>query len=133
MNQIFADAFYFIARLNRRDQHHEKAVRFLRESDLRLVTTEWVLVEVADGLANSEIRPRLREVIENLRQSPLCEIIPASAKVFDRALKLYNDRSDKKWTLTDCTSFVIMHEYGILEALTGDHHFEQAGFVALLK
>jgi uncharacterized protein len=35
--------------------------------------------------------------------------------------------------LTDCISFVAMGDEGITEALTGDKHFEQAGFVALLK
>ena len=35
--------------------------------------------------------------------------------------------------LTDCISFVLMSEEGIAEALTGDHHFEQAGFTALLR
>jgi len=35
--------------------------------------------------------------------------------------------------LTDCISFVVMEESGITEALTGDHHFEQAGFVTLLR
>ena len=40
---------------------------------------------------------------------------------------------DKEWPLTDCVSFVVMKERGITEALTGDRHFEQAGFVALLK
>jgi predicted nucleic acid-binding protein len=46
---------------------------------------------------------------------------------------LYDARPDKKWTLTDCISFVVMQERGITEALTGDQHFEQAGFTALLK
>ncbi len=41
--------------------------------------------------------------------------------------------TDKDWTLTDCISFVIMRERNVAEALTGDHHFEQAGFVAMLK
>jgi predicted nucleic acid-binding protein len=40
---------------------------------------------------------------------------------------------DKDWPLTDCISFEVMREHGISEALTGDHHFEQAGFKALLK
>lgn len=40
---------------------------------------------------------------------------------------------DKQWSLTDCLSFVVMQEQGLTEALTGDHHFEQVGFVALLK
>ncbi len=50
-----------------------------------------------------------------------------------KAVALYRARSDKHWSLTDCTSFVVMKELDITEALTGDHHFEQAGFVASLK
>jgi len=46
----------------------------------------------------------------------------------ERGLKLYTERPDKDWSLTDCISFVVMEEHGIIEALTGDHHFEQAGF-----
>jgi uncharacterized protein len=41
-------------------------------------------------------------------------------------------RRDKEWSLTDCISFVVMKERGLTEALTADHHFEQAGFKALL-
>jgi len=133
MSLVFADAFYFIARFNRSDQHHVKAVRFVRSADWQLLTSEWVLMEVADGLANSEVRPRVREIIGDLRRSSSCEVVPVSSQVFNRALDLYHERPDKEWTLTDCTSFLIMRERGITEALTGDHHFEQAGFTALLK
>ena len=42
------------------------------------------------------------------------------------------NRQDKDCSLTDCVSFVIMREAGLQEALTGDRHFEQAGFQALL-
>lgn len=38
------------------------------------------------------------------------------------------NRPDKNWSLTDCITFVIMREAGLQEALTGDRHFEQAGF-----
>lgn len=48
-------------------------------------------------------------------------------------VRFYDDRSDKEWSLTDCISFVVMLREKITEALTGDRHFEQAGFVALLK
>jgi predicted nucleic acid-binding protein len=34
--------------------------------------------------------------------------------------------------MTDCLSFVVMEERSVLEALTADHHFPQAGFRALL-
>ena len=46
---------------------------------------------------------------------------------------MYRDREDKQWSLTDCISFVVMADGGLADALTGDHHFEQAGFKALLK
>jgi len=48
-------------------------------------------------------------------------------------IQLYASREDKEWSLTDCISFFVMQREAITEALTGDHHFEQAGFVALLK
>ena len=46
---------------------------------------------------------------------------------------LFAARSDKAWSLTDCISFSVMTERGLSEALTADHHFEQAGFRALFK
>jgi predicted nucleic acid-binding protein len=60
-------------------------------------------------------------------------LIEASSATFSDGLKLYDQRPDKQWTLTDCTSFEIMRNHGVTEALTADHHFEQAGFVALMK
>jgi hypothetical protein len=51
MSAVFADAFYFVARLNRRDQHHERVVAFSRTFRATLLTTDWILMEVADALA----------------------------------------------------------------------------------
>lgn len=50
MRWVFADAFYFVARLNRRDQHHERVIAFSRDFHARLITTDWILMEVADAL-----------------------------------------------------------------------------------
>ena len=68
-----------------------------------------------------------------LRNDSLVTIVPADKRLYDSGIALYRDRPDKAWSLTDCISFVVMKERGISEALTGDHHFEQAGFVPLLK
>jgi len=133
MNVVPADAFYFVARLNRRDQHHERVLKFSRDFRARILTSDWVLMEVADALAESESRARVRDFILHLRQSAACEIVSASRELLDRALELYHQHADKKWTLTDCASFVIMRDRNVADALTGDKHFEQAGFVALLK
>jgi len=56
MKAVFADAFYFVALLNRADQHHSKATAAARDLRNNLVTTEWVLAEVADALAASASR-----------------------------------------------------------------------------
>jgi uncharacterized protein len=61
------------------------------------------------------------------------KIIPASQELFDRGVELFRQRADKDRALTDCISFGVMQEEGITDGLTGDRHFEQAGFRALLK
>jgi predicted nucleic acid-binding protein len=76
---------------------------------------------------------RVREFMLHLRQSPGGEVVPASRESLDNALEMYHEHADKEWTLTDCVSFIVMRERELTEALTQDHHFEQAGFVALLK
>lgn len=70
---------------------------------------------------------------EELIGNPRVRIVPLSDEWFAAGLDLYARRPDKQWSLTDCVSFVVMGREGISEALTGDHHYEQAGFAVLLK
>ena len=64
--------------------------------------------------------------------SAFVEIVPASRSLIEDALLMYQTRADKDWGMTDCSSFVVMQERGITDALTVDRHFQQAGFRALL-
>jgi predicted nucleic acid-binding protein len=130
---VFGDAFYFMGILNRRDQYADRVVAFNKSFDGRIVTTDWVLTQVADAFASSAIRGRVREYFKHLLSIEEFECVRASDALFDSALDHYNKHIDKDWSLTDCTSFIVMRDHGIKEALTGDKHFEQAGFVALLK
>ena len=63
---------------------------------------------------------------------PAFQCVRATSELIQRGRKLYRERADKEWPLTDCISFVVMQDHGLSEALTADHHFEQAGFKALL-
>ena len=132
MSALFADTYYFVALLNRNDQYHQRAIEFDR-GHRGLLKTEWVLTEVADLLAKERTRRYVMPLIRDLRESADCEIVAFSGDIFEEAQSFYDQHRDKEWTLTDCTSFVIMGERGITEALTGDRHFEKAGFIALLK
>lgn len=98
----------------------------------RAVTTEWVLMGVADALSAPEQRDIFLELLARLRAESGLDIEEATHEQFERGIELFSRRPDKAWSLTDCISFLVMHERGISEALTADHHFEQAGFVPLL-
>ena len=132
MSTVFADSFYFFALLNKHDEAHAKAVASI-DYGHQIVTTEWVLIELADGLARSRRRNMFFETRQELLADENVEVVPLRMELYEEGVNLYADRADKEWSLTDCLSFVFMRRSQISEALTGDHHFEQAGFVALLK
>jgi len=133
MRTVFADSFYFFALLNDRDLAHERAVAFPQSYRGRMVTTGWILIELGDGLANLANRPAFLATLDTLRADPNITVIGCGDELLEAGINLFRQRPDKYWSLTDCLSFVVMQKEGIAEALTGDKHFEQAGFVALLK
>lgn len=61
------------------------------------------------------------------------EIYHVDRDLDSRAWDLLKERQDKEWSLVDCASFVLMNDRGVTDALSSDHHFEQAGFRVLLK
>jgi uncharacterized protein len=133
MKAVFADTFYYLALVSERDAAHDRAVEVSRALRAATVTTAWVLTKVAAALAVPPQRAVFLTLLASLRQNPRVTLIPPTEELFARGLDLYTRRPDKEWSLTDCISFVVMQEAGLTEALTGDRHFEQAGFVALLR
>lgn len=130
--RVFADAFFYVALLNRHDEYHARVTDWVESFEGRIVTTQWVLTEVADAFAGSRIRQHLLRTFEALASHASTRIVEVSATHFAQGMKLYSARPDKGWSLTDCISFIVMSDEGLTEALTGDRHFEQAGFTALL-
>ena len=133
MKSVFADTYYFIALFNRHEPQHAKAEEFSRTFNGRLVTTGWIVTELGDGLAKPPWRERFVAFRDDLVSNPNVRIVSCSDELLSEGIELYRGRPDKEWSLTDCISFVVMQREGIAAALTGDHHFEQAGFTALLK
>ena len=132
---LLIDTAYVYAIINPRDHWHARAVgwqKIITAENLPLLTTEFILAEIADGLASIKFRQAAVKAIRILQENPLVKIIPASADLFEKSLKLYEQRHDKNWGLTDCASFVVMNENDLTDALTTDEHFRQAGFQALM-
>ena len=109
------------------------AVAWSRRRNLELVTTEFVLVELGDAFSGPGARDEFAIFQDALRGDSACKILPASPGLFQSGLEIFRKRRDKSWQLTDCISFAAMERGGIRAVLTGDHHFEQAGFTALLS
>lgn len=132
MAALFADTFYFIALLDSSDTGHTRAVGWSRQKGVSFRTTEYVLIELGDAFHVPGQREEFALFQDALRADSKFRVLPSSASLYAAGLNLYRRRSDKNWQLTDCISFAAMKEHGIREALTGDQHFEQAGFTALL-
>lgn len=133
MTKCFADAVYFIALLNSADSNHPRALELSRTLKTEVVTTSWVLAEVASALSDPRTRLTFADFVDHLKAMPQVTIVPATQIDFDEGLKLYRQRPDEEWSLVDCISFLTMNRYGITGALTFDLHFVQAGFQALMR
>jgi len=132
MTPVFADMFYYLALANPNDAAHASTVAFAQATNRPMLTTDWIITELADALCAVKNRLIFQKLLRILR-GPSTTMVPFSADLMERGLTRFSSRLDKDWPLTDCISFVVMEDRAITEALTGDRHFEQAGFRALLK
>lgn len=130
---IFVDTGYLIGLFDQHDSLFERARAWGRILDSRLLITEYVLVEVVNHFSRAAVRDRARAILTSVRHDKGYEYIPASPALLDAGVKLFITRSDKSWSLTDCTPIHVMQQHGIQKALAYDEHFVQAGFDALLR
>lgn len=132
--KVFIDTAFFITLLNRDDVDYQTAMALqtqLNTQRVHKVTSEYVLLELCDGLARLRYRPLAINLMNLFEQDESFEVVPASTEITQAAKMLFKSRLDKERGLTDCTSFVIMRWYSIDTALTYDRHFKQAGFYTL--
>ncbi len=137
MNTVFADASYWIAIANPRDQWHNMAdqARKTLGDRARLVTTDAVLMEFLTGLSASgdSLRKKAVVAVRQIMHNPNVRVIPQTRNLFLKGLELYEERPDKEYSLQDCISMVVMEEESMTHILTSDHHFEQENSIILMK
>jgi len=130
---ILLDTGYFIALLEPRDQLHARALAWSRRLDESTLVTEYVICETLNYFAATGRRRHACELVKQIRSDADCTFVAASPELFELGFGLYETRRDQAWSLTDCISFGIMNRDGLHRALAFDHHFQQAGFQALLR
>lgn len=134
--EIFLDASYAIALSSSTDEYHHRAGELaerIEAEGTRLVTTRAVVLEIGNALARLRYRRAAIALLDALENDPGVEIVPVTERLYGLAFRLYRDRPDKEWGLTDCLSFVVMEDRELTDALSADDHFRQAGFRALLR
>ena len=129
--KVFADTFYWIALTDSAGSSHARAMQFTDE----IVTTDEVLTEYLTFFcgATEFMRREVALAVDDILKDPAVKVIPQSRGSFLAGLKLYGDRPDKGYSLTDCISMQTMRLEGLTGALTNDRHFEQEGFKALFR
>jgi len=133
---VLADTFYWIALLNPDDPDHDRVIAFdLSDARPPLVTTEEILSEFLSYFSarGSLFRKKAAAVAYALKDDPDVTVLPQTSESFSAGLRLYADRLDKEYSLTDCISMAIMKVKGITESATSDRHFEQEGLRALFR
>jgi uncharacterized protein len=138
MPELFADTSGWANLIDISQPFHSNTAQIYknaRSQKRKIITTSYIISELVALLSSPLHIPRSQVIafIEGLKNSPYVEVIYISQEIDTRAWELLTQRQDKEWSLVDCSSFVIMQQRKITEALTSDHHFEQAGFIRLLK
>ncbi len=135
MKQIFADTFYWVALINKKDNWHQPVIEVTASlKNVEIVTTDEILVEVLNFLsATVSLRGRTVQFVDDLMQNHHIKVIPQNRESFLQGLNLYRRRLDKKYSLTDCISMTVMQRLKINEVLTHDNHFKQEGFIILFE
>jgi len=136
MTSLFLDTSYLIAVEVADDQNHKAAFEHWRKS-LRssssplLVTSSYIFTEVLTLLNSCGYHTKAVELGKNLLSSRSINLVHVDEELFYEGWAYFQKHKDKRYSLTDCVSFVLMKRLRIEKALTFDRHFAQAGFVKL--
>ncbi len=103
--EFFLDTSFAIALSSPPDQYYKGALALaeqIERDETKLVTTRAVLLEIGNALSKQRHRGAGVALLEAIESDPRIEIVPLSEDLYDRAVRMYRDRPDKEWGLTDC-------------------------------
>jgi uncharacterized protein len=129
--EVFLDTSILYALIDRRDAHHVNARnlvgRLIRGHRL-LVTTDYIVTEavnLANARAGHQVGAKILDLVE---QSSGIRVEWIGSLRFEATKVFFRRHKDHGYSFTDCTSFLLMRELRVADALTTDAHFQEAGF-----
>ncbi|MGQ0632979.1 MAG: type II toxin-antitoxin system VapC family toxin [Planctomycetaceae bacterium] len=128
MNRIFVDSSAWCAFFNRDDPDLERVSEYLDTFEGRLVTSNFVFDETVTFCGSRLGHSRAAQAGEMLRDPEVVDLVRVDPYDESSAWALFLKRSDKRYSFTDCTSFVLMRRLGIERALAFDADFRREGF-----
>jgi hypothetical protein len=129
---IFVDTSAWFAAYVPNDARHQAADEFLRATQDRLLTTDFVFDELLTLFkARGEVQRAIVLGERLLRGLPARLEWVQPADMF-QAWLVFQAHKDKAWSFTDCVSNVVMVRLGITKAFAFDEHFRQFGSVTVL-
>ena len=131
MKRVFVDTSGWFELLVPGSRFQVEYGALVRTPDCRFVTSSHVLHELVALVLHRANHTTAARAGSFLRCSPEVMIEFPDAAEEARTWRLFLERADKTYSLTDCSSFVIMRRLGITEAITTDRHFLQEGFIVL--
>jgi predicted nucleic acid-binding protein len=130
---MFLDTSGLLSIFDVREKHHIEAIELFQKNDRR-ITTSYVTAELISIMIARRIRQEsMLRFVRSIHDDRRIEFVWVTPEVHQSGMDLLGRRLDKTYTLCDAISFVVMEEYKLSEALTTDQHFEQQGYVRLLK
>ena len=137
-DDLFVDTAGWAYYLDRQDTLHPLILALVQHTVKQkryLITTNYIITELVALLSSRYHLPRQQVItaINALKTDTAVEIARYEQSIDDEAWALLEARLDKKWSLVDASSFVVMKRFSITQALTTDHHFSQAGFIQVPK
>lgn len=130
---LFLDTSGLMCLFDADDFRHKQANEYFKNAK-SLLTTNYVLAELMPLTHARRLkRENALNFLKTLIILPRLELIWIDESHHNQAVELLENRLDKTYSLCDAVSFILMRERKVSEALTTDKHFEQEGFVRLLK
>jgi len=129
--QVFIDTGAWFAIADKSDYFHNKAIEifknFIKDGTV-LITSNFIINETVMLLTRKISKKTAIQFLDMIYADQNLNIAMIDESIEEKAYKIFKSYKDQDFSITDCSSFVIMKESKIKTAFTFDKHFKTMKF-----